>query len=97
MDLTSILAIIKAGAAALTGTAAEQFLQILEGFVQALPAIEKGWASAAPFIAALIKVIGNGGAPLAPDDWQSQLDMLQQQRDAVAAQVAADELAQPTS
>lgn len=90
MDLTPILAILKAAGSALAGTAAQQFLQVTEALIENLPAIEKGYVSAEPFIAGLLKVIGNGGQPLAAGDWDTQVAMLKQQTDTVAAQIAAD-------
>lgn len=95
MDLSGIIAGLTAMASVLTGTAADQFIKVLLALINALPAIEKGWASEKPFLALLWRVMSNGNQPIEAATFDDQLALLHGQVAQVAGQVAADEAEQP--
>ena len=94
MNPTAIIAALQAAGTMIGGAGAQQFVQLMVAFVNAIPSIEKGIMTAEPFIAAAISLIRSGGTP---DDaaWAAQLAALQAQTTAIDDQVAADEAAQP--
>lgn len=96
MNLTAIIAALEAAGNLIGGAGAQQFVQLMVAFVNAIPSIEKGIMSAEPFVMAAITLIRTGGTP---DEaaWAAQLANLQAQTDAIDQQVAADEAAQPGS
>lgn len=95
MDWTAILAAAKVAFADLTGPAAQQAAQLVSGFTAALPAIKAGIASAEPFVVSGFNLLANREQGVPSDQWATQLALMQVQLDAVDAQVAADETAQP--
>jgi hypothetical protein len=76
----------------LEGPVAQQAEILVGAFEAALPAIEKGAASAEPFIVGGFKLITSGPQGLPADEWAAQLALMDAQVATVDAQVAADTL-----
>lgn len=96
MDLSKIIAAVGSAAAtmepiATTGMPVGKFASYLVAFINALPAIEKGFASAQPFIAAGLVLIASGGKGITDAAWEKQLALLTEQTSILDQQVAKDD------
>lgn len=90
MNWSAIYSAASAALGVLEGPVAQQAAKLLGGFEAALPAIEKGVASAEPFIVGGFKLITSGPQGLPADEWAAQLALMDAQVATVDAQVAAD-------
>lgn len=95
MNWSLILSAAQGAISVLTGPVATQGAQLRGAFEAAIPAIEKGAASAEPFLVNGFKLLTGSDQGLPADEWAAQLALMQAQVDAVDAQVAADEKTKP--